>query len=677
MGLVAMRAPSRICWLACLLFSISLGACTGDTGEQGPEGPEGPQGPPGENPDIGIEREPFGLVGRVIEPNLLPVSNGTVYLVPAADVEALSQKPIDLFATPEETATLDNDEPIEDLIDAHSDSYEQAAVENGEYRFETLPEGSHFVVWFPAADDDRHLPGGNNTRVAFASASLIGMQMNIVVSSQPSPEATYVGSSTCMACHGLHSTTATAHNVGLQVPGVRSALQDISPWPNFDEGLDAFDPPTTLYYYDCDGAALDSSKCAVRDSPPPGTVSFEVRLLRDAGRPLGVIGAYYVEMLNRINVEAARRYDLVLTYGGAIHRQQYLMRRNNADGSFSYFMLPMQYNYQGDFSNPDSDDWPWRDYRSDQWFDFGTGLLTQPANSESFDNNCAGCHMTGFGLAGSDADGWSASAVPDSGGAFDYDGDGRVELINTGCEACHGPGSEHLELGPRGSYIVSPRLLTPGRATAICGSCHSRPIGIGAGETGLPLSADHQMPPPGIRRAEFALAHTTRVSGAPEDFFMSGDPAAHYQQYSDHIRSRHYRNPARISTCTGCHSPHANFEDVYGLDVEDNLNVVCTVCHSEVIPVIEHVVEKTNFNHSTIDREFRCTECHMVPTAKSGASTPALFDVIPSTDPPLQYFWNDIASHRMVMTGATEFSEQPVAATNQCAVCHGTFLPNP
>ena len=273
MGRVAMRAPSRICWLACLLFSISLGACTGDTGEQGPEGPEGPQGPPGEGPDIGIEREPLGLVGRVIEPNLLQVSNGTVYLVPAVDVEALSQTPIDLFATPEETALLDNDEPIEDLIDAHSGSYERAAVENGEYRFETLPEGSHFVVWFPAADDDRHLPGGNNTRVAFPTASLVGMQMDIFVSSQPSPEATYVGSSTCMACHGLHSTTATAHNVGLQVPGVRSALQDISPWPNFDEGLDAFDPPTTLYYYDCDGAALDSSQCQVRDSPPAGTVS--------------------------------------------------------------------------------------------------------------------------------------------------------------------------------------------------------------------------------------------------------------------------------------------------------------------------------------------------------------------------------------------------------------------
>jgi hypothetical protein len=116
---------------------------------------------------------------------------------------------------------------------------------------------------------------------------------------------------------------------------------------------------------------------------------------------------------------------------------------------------------------------------------------------------------------------------------------------------------------------------------------------------------------------------------------------------------------------------------VYGLDVQDNLNVVCTVCHSDVIPVIEHVVQKTGFSHSTIDREFRCTECHMVPTAKSGASTPALFDVIPSADPPFQYFWNDIASHRMVMTGRTEYAEQPVAATNRCAVCHGSFFPNP
>jgi predicted CXXCH cytochrome family protein len=628
---------------------------------------------------MGIEPEIFGLVGRVIESNLLPVPGGTVYLVPASDVEELSQTPIDLFGSPEETALLENDEPIEDLIDLNGAGYEQTTVDaDGAYRFETLPEGSHFVVWFPSPDDEQHLPGGDYSRVAFATESLIGMQMDIRVSSQPSADATYVGSSTCMVCHGLHSTTRTAHNVGLQVPGVRSILQDIGPWPEFDDGLAAFDTnTTTLFYYDCDPGTPNPSKCKIadQDQPPPVNVSFQINLRRDLGKPLGVIGAYYVEMAEGGNTQ---RYDVMLTYGGALGKQQYLTRRENADGRLSYFLLPMQYNYQGDFTNPDPDDWPWRDYMSDQWFDFDNGLLAQPANQESFDNNCAGCHLTGYRLRGDEASGWSARAVVDPGGAFDYDGEGGVELINVGCESCHGPGSEHLELSPRGSYIVSPGSLTPGRASAICGSCHSRPLGIGGGARGLPLSADELMPPSGIRRADFALDNTTRVNGTPDDFFSSGDAAAHYQQYSGHLQSRHYRNPSRISTCTGCHSPHANFEDVYGSAVTENLNPVCTVCHSseEFLTVLEHVQEMTGFSHSTINREFRCTECHMVPTAKSGASTPALRDSIPGASPVVQYFWNDVASHRMVMTGRDAYQEQPVAATNRCADCHGGFFPN-
>jgi predicted CXXCH cytochrome family protein len=664
--------------LTCLVPLLAVvAACKGDTGAEGPQGPPGEPGEPGQPPGD-LEPEILGLVGRIREPNDTLVTGGTVYLVPASDVEALSQTPIDLFASPDETALLNNDEPIEDLIDANGETYEQAAVdENGVYRFETLPEGSHFVVWFPASNDAEHLPGGNNASAAFPIESLVGMQMDLRVSSQPSANATYVGSSTCMVCHGLHNTAATAHNVGLQVPGVRSILQDVSRWPDFDEALEAFDAGTTLFYYDCDSAVQDPSKCSVSDSPPVGTVSFEMALRRDTSVPLGAIGAHYVELVNRENAQAPQRYDVVLTYGGAILKQQYLMRRSNMDGSFSYFVLPVQYNYQGDFANPNPADWPWRDYRSDLWFDFDSGLLTEPENQESFDNNCAGCHFTGYQLGGSEVVGWSASAVVDPGGAFDYDGDGRVELINTGCEACHGPGSEHLERSPRASYIVSPGLLTPGRATAICAGCHSRPIGIGAGMTGLPLSADNRMPRPGIRRADFAVEHTTRVSGAPEDFFSSGDPAAHYQQYSDHIGSRHYRNPNRILTCTGCHNPHASFADVYGIDVEDNLNVVCTVCHGDVLPLSEHVEENTGFSHSTVTREFRCTECHMVPTAKSGASTPALLDSIPSGAPLVQYFWNDIAAHRMVVTGREAYAEQPVAATNPCGVCHGGFFPNP
>lgn len=672
----AMTCILRGYWLAAfVLIGFGLTACKGDTGEPGPQGPPGEPGPSGETPSDEIDPEPLGLVGHVAEPNLLPVPGGTVYLVPASDVETLSETLIDLFLSPEDTAALAVDEPIEDLIDGSGEGYEQAEVgADGVYRFETLPEGRHFVVWTPTADDAEHLPGGDSSNVSFDTASLIGMQLDIRVSSQPGSSATYVGSSTCMVCHGLHSTTRTAHNVGLQVPGVRSILQDIGPWPNFDDGLAAFDTnTTTLFYYDCDPGAANVSKCKVDAQDPGAGVSFEVRLRRDDNLPLGAIGAYYVEMVQGVNTQ---RYDLMLTYGGALGKQQYLTRRQNADGSLSYFVLPMQYNYQGDFSNDSSDDWPWRDYRSDLWFDFGTDTLRQPDNAESFDSNCAGCHMTGYRLEGSDAGGWAARAVVDSGGAFDYDGDGRVELINTGCESCHGPGSEHLELSPRGSYIVSPGSLTPGRQAALCGRCHSRPLGIGAGMTGLPLSGENEMPPPGIRRADFAAGYTTRVSGPPEAFFDPDDPRsadarANYQQYSDHIRARHYRNPERLVSCTGCHSPHANSADIAEMDTSGNDNALCTTCHTEIDPLAEHVAQVTGGPvHDAFADTMLCTECHMVPTAKSGAAVKQLGS-------PVQYYWNDIASHRMVMTrwaDVTVTPDRPVAFTNQCGSCHSGLL---
>ena len=65
----------------------------------------------------------------------------------------------------------------------------------------------------------------------------------------------------------------------------------------------------------------------------------------------------------------------------------------------------------------------------------------------------------------------------------------------------------------------------------------------------------------------------------------------------------------------------------------------------------------------------------MVPTAKSGASVPALLDDLGG--PSVQYFWNDVASHRM---GITRWEggqpEQPLAFTNECGQCHRDSLPN-
>ncbi len=116
----AMLIFRRGSWLSVLICaSFVIAACKGDTGEQGPEGPPGEPGPPGETPSPEIDPEPLGLVGRVIEPNMQPVPGGTVYLVPASHVEDLSEMPIDLFLSPEATAMLEVDEPIEDLLNTN------------------------------------------------------------------------------------------------------------------------------------------------------------------------------------------------------------------------------------------------------------------------------------------------------------------------------------------------------------------------------------------------------------------------------------------------------------------------------------------------------------------------------------------------------------------------------
>ncbi len=70
----------------------------------------------------------------------------------------------------------------------------------------------------------------------------------------------------------------------------------------------------------------------------------------------------------------------------------------------------------------------------------------------------------------------------------------------------------------------------------------------------------------------------------------------------------------------------------------------------------------------------------MVPTARSGAAVPALFDSGLSGMLDVQYFWNNIASHRLTMTRWTDFAgpiDQPIAFTNECGTCHAQFLLNP
>jgi hypothetical protein len=355
--------------------------------------------------------------------------------------------------------------------------------------------------------------------------------------------------------------------------------------------------------------------------------------------------------------------------------QQFVTRVAAPGGGFTHLVLPMSYQLAGDDGRASYRDFRWVAYHAEDWLDLGTGALKEPASDEAFDRQCAACHVTGFSLAGDTQKGYLASAAPDRDGVIDLDGDGRLEQLFVSCEACHGPGSEHVERTPRGQAILSPSLLTPERQTLLCGKCHSNPRGK-AGSL-PPLDAEGHMPEPGERRKTYLRDHVSRVDAASEDLFPSGDSRHAHQQYTEFLRSPKARSANVLVTCSDCHAPHREQDFPTSLRAAPNDDRACTACHAKVSDSHAHALDKTGYDHvRAVDpNKLSCTACHMVRTAAGGARPIALVDKSPAT-PEVTYLGGDRASHRFEYSGRARAREQPIAATQACASCHADFLPN-
>jgi predicted CXXCH cytochrome family protein len=611
------------------------------------------------------------------------VGSGSVVLVPASAVAELADTDIDLTLPPDEAAAWVGDEPLEDVIDAQRDSLPRAAVgTDGFYTFEELPDGDHFMVWLPSADDPYHLPGGDAARAALARDSLAGTRRDLRVSGQPGADATYVGSAPCLTCHGRHRVARTAHAVGLSLPGMRGELQDGAHFPRLDALAERFEAGVTLYFWDCLPTPPETrTHCKVTEQDPGlgGSVSFTIELLRDLDLARSEPGAFSVRLRNR-SAPGERTYPIALTYGGALTKQQPIARVELPGGGITHHVLPFALQLGGDLRAEDPGDWPFADDHSERWYDFTASALREPDADDSFDQRCAGCHYTGFALTGSTASGWLARAVPSAEGSYDSDGDGRREEINVGCESCHGPGSEHLERSPRGGRIVSPSLLTPERAALVCGRCHSRPEGRHLAGSEAPLDALGTMPRPGLRRAEYLRDHVSRADAAETDLWPSGDAKSHHAQYSEFLRSTKHRKGPLLLTCESCHDPHGSDAEPHELARSFADNAVCTECHAgdAFTDVRVHVERATGDAHrGSSAGELTCNACHMVDTARSGARRFALLDIFPAEAQRVQYMHGDVSSHRFRTIARAEAGEQPAPFTQACAVCHGVSLPNP
>jgi hypothetical protein len=253
---------------------------------------------------------------------------------------------------------------------------------------------------------------------------------------------------------------------------------------------------------------------------------------------------------------------------------------------------------------------------------------TRPIADGRWNASCIACHTT-----------WGQPRI-DAQGEFDT----RVAEFGIACEACHGPGEEHLarNRSPLSRYarhlgsgedasIVNPGKLTHQRASHVCAQCHATWLHDGPdsmrrwNENGLAYR------PPGdlfagtvwllqpsreandVRVVRMLANDRTYVEGL---FWRDGMMRVSGREYNGMIDSVCYAR-GELS-CLSCHAMHQPASDHRPPDVwsDDQLRVgmdgdrACLQCHSEYASKLaDHT------HHAPDSAGSRCLNCHMPYTS--------------------------------------------------------------
>lgn len=224
----------------------------------------------------------------------------------------------------------------------------------------------------------------------------------------------------------------------------------------------------------------------------------------------------------------------------------------------------------------------------------------------------------------------------------DFDGDGTFKLTGIGCEACHGPGSNHILNGADAAKIVNPAKLSKEQNLEICGQCHTSMASKPNKTFGYPVKDD-------------ALATWYPGSGKPlTDFYI--DTTAYWpdgklqksgRPFGDYHTSLHATNPYEAVTCNVCHNLHTrttNERQIFAsrydtgakltINTEIENNTLCLSCHATHGPfasVTKEMVADYAKNEEAIGKlvsahthhpytpeglmgNSNCIECHMAGT---------------------------------------------------------------
>jgi predicted CXXCH cytochrome family protein len=180
--------------------------------------------------------------------------------------------------------------------------------------------------------------------------------------------------------------------------------------------------------------------------------------------------------------------------------------------------------------------------------------------------------------------------------------------FDVGCQACHGPGSRHVDLARRAArgdipkaeartgLDVSFRSASSTVEIEMCARCHSRRAPLGDGFRHANRLMDDYLP-----------------SLLDEDlYYADGQIREEVYEYGSFLQSRMYAKGLR---CSDCHDPH-------GARLLAPGDAMCMACHNATTPVARPHVNTKDLKHKEYDSPSHhfhkmggpgshCVDCHM------------------------------------------------------------------
>lgn len=243
-----------------------------------------------------------------------------------------------------------------------------------------------------------------------------------------------------------------------------------------------------------------------------------------------------------------------------------------------------------------------------RWFHLDGGFLDPDGidfntHTTVWDGNCIFCH--------------NVKAQP----GYDWESkrfSSRVAELGIACEACHGPGAEHISrnanpvrryylytVGEADPTIVNPSKLAKERQLQICGHCHGQRLPNPVSRirefmtVGDPFTAGADL---GRFTTPIEMDSTLEGVDLKLRFWKDGTPRLTAYEYQGLLATPDYQKGGL--TCISCHSAHGG--DPRGMIAEEMRGPsACASCHAGVVSDASHTKHLPGSSGSN------CYACHM------------------------------------------------------------------